>query len=151
KAVEYLHRRVALEDVVSAHLRAIDRAADIGFGRYIISATTPFTIEDAPLLRTDAPAVVSRRAPGWQAVFAARGWVMPACLDRVYVNDLARRQLGWTPAVDFGTILAEAAEGRPVQTPLSRLVGAKGYHPGGLVDGMYRTHPIGTAEVTNLS
>jgi UDP-glucose 4-epimerase len=42
KANELLYRRVDLDDVVSAHRRAMDRAADIGFGRYIVSATTPF-------------------------------------------------------------------------------------------------------------
>src|SRR5882724_85893 len=43
KANEFLYRRVAIEDVVNAHLLAIEKASSIGFGRYIISATTPFT------------------------------------------------------------------------------------------------------------
>ena len=47
KVNELLYRRVDLEDVVSAHQRALERAPEIGFGRYIISATTPFT-RDAP-------------------------------------------------------------------------------------------------------
>jgi len=38
-----LYRRVDLEDVVSAHLLAIEKAPSIGFDRYIISATTPYT------------------------------------------------------------------------------------------------------------
>jgi hypothetical protein len=38
----YLFRRVAIEDVVDAHLLAIDRASAISFKKYIISATTPF-------------------------------------------------------------------------------------------------------------
>ena len=42
KANEYLFRRVAIEDVVDAHLVAAERAPAIGFGKYIISATTPF-------------------------------------------------------------------------------------------------------------
>src|SRR5215813_6717820 len=46
KANEYLYRRVDLEDVVSAHLRALAQAPSIGFGRYIISATTPFLPDD---------------------------------------------------------------------------------------------------------
>lgn len=44
KANEYLYRRVDLEDVVSAHLIALERAPSIGFGRYIIGATTPFCL-----------------------------------------------------------------------------------------------------------
>ena len=42
KANEYLYRRVNLEDVANAHLLALEKAPSIGFGRYIISATTPF-------------------------------------------------------------------------------------------------------------
>ena len=59
KANEYLFRRVAIEDVVDAHLLAAERAPAIGFGKYIISATTPFLPEDCARLRVDAPAVVS--------------------------------------------------------------------------------------------
>src|SRR3954454_7539676 len=48
KVNELLYRRVDLEDAVSAHLLALERAPEIGFGRYIISATTPFRREDLP-------------------------------------------------------------------------------------------------------
>ena len=47
KANEFLFRRVAIEDVVDAHLLAAERAPAIGFGKYIVSATTPFRREDA--------------------------------------------------------------------------------------------------------
>src|SRR6201996_4862397 len=39
KVNEFLYRRADLEDMVSAHLCAMERAPQIGFGRYIISAT----------------------------------------------------------------------------------------------------------------
>src|SRR5262245_38059443 len=65
KANEYLYRRVELEDVVSAHLLALGQAPTIGFGRYIISATTPFQPDDLPDLRTSAPQVVAKRVPGY--------------------------------------------------------------------------------------
>ena len=42
QANEYLCRRVDLEDAAAAHLCAVERASDIGFARYIVSATTPF-------------------------------------------------------------------------------------------------------------
>jgi UDP-glucose 4-epimerase len=48
---ELLHRRVDLEDVVSAHLLAIGKAKGLGFRRYVISATTPFTRDDLAALR----------------------------------------------------------------------------------------------------
>jgi UDP-glucose 4-epimerase len=43
KVNELLYRRVDLEDAVRAHLDALERAPRIAFGRYIVSATTPFT------------------------------------------------------------------------------------------------------------
>ena len=74
RANEFLFRRVDLEDAVSAHLLAGKRAAAIGFGRYIVSATTPFLLEDLPGLRSNAPAVVRRRVPSYQAEYERRGW-----------------------------------------------------------------------------
>src|ERR1700750_756599 len=41
KVNELLYRRVDLEDAVAAHLAALERAPALGFGRFIISATTP--------------------------------------------------------------------------------------------------------------
>jgi nucleoside-diphosphate-sugar epimerase len=129
KANEYLFRRVAIEDVVEAHLLAAERAPSIGFGRYIVSATTPFLREDCPRLRVDAPAVVSLRAPGWKEEYARRGWRMFPSVDRVYDNALARRELGWRPKWDFGAVIRRLAETDDIRGPLARQVGAKGYHP----------------------
>jgi UDP-glucose 4-epimerase len=135
KVTEYLHRRVDVEDVVDAHLRALDRATALGFGRYIISATTPFLPADTAELRRDAPSVVSRRAPGWEAVYSQRGWRMPSSIDRVYDNARARADLGWRPRHDFASVIARLREGGEVQSELARAIGLKGYHgadhPGG--------------------
>src|SRR3954470_6746019 len=43
KVNELHYRRVDLEDVVSAHRLALERSPEIGFGRYIVTATTPFS------------------------------------------------------------------------------------------------------------
>src|SRR5215469_2958667 len=51
KANEFLYRRVDLEDVVAAHLLALEQAPRMGFARYIITATTPFQLDDLPELR----------------------------------------------------------------------------------------------------
>src|SRR6266850_2932142 len=58
KANEFLYRRADIEDIVSAHMLALQKAPGIGFGRYIISATTPFNPADLQQLRVDVPAVV---------------------------------------------------------------------------------------------
>lgn len=128
KTTEFLYRRVDIEDVVDAHLCALERARAIGFGRYIISATPPLRPEDAAELRRDAPAAVSRRVPGWEAVYARLGWRMMPSIDRVYDNARARAELGWRPRHDFSAVLARAAETGDIRSPLARAIGAKGYH-----------------------
>src|SRR5204862_2541535 len=105
KANEFLHRRVEIADVVEAHLLAMQRAPAIGFGRYIISATSPFQRDDLADLRIDAADVVKRRFPDYEAEYARRGWKMFPGIDRVYVNELARHDLGWKPRYDFGSVL----------------------------------------------
>ena len=132
KVNEFLHRRLDVEDVVSAHLCAIDRAPALGFGRYILSAATPLQPDDAALLRRDAPAAVSRRVPGWEAVYAQLGWRMTASIDRVYDSSRARAELGWQPRHDFASALARARDTGDYRSPLAREIGVKGYHPDGI-------------------
>ena len=128
KANEYLYRRVAIEDVVEAHLLAAERAPAIGFGKYIISATTPFKPEDCARLRLDAPAVASERVAGWEDEYARRGWRVVRSIDRVYDNALARRELGWRPKWDFNAVVARLRETGDIRGPLAREIGVKGYH-----------------------
>jgi UDP-glucose 4-epimerase len=129
KANEFLYRRADIADVVDAHLLAVDRAPAIGFGRYIVSATTPFTPADLPALRAGAPAVVRRLFPDQEAEYARRGWRMFGHIDRVYVNERARAELGWAPVYDFRHVLDLLKAGEDPRSPLARAVGAKGYHP----------------------
>jgi UDP-glucose 4-epimerase len=128
-ANEYLFRRGAIEDVVDAHLLAIERAPAIGFGKYIISATTPFEPDDCVRLRVDAPSVVSLRAPGWEEEYEKRGWRMLPSIDRVYDNALARRELGWRPKWDFSAIIDRLGKTGDIRGPLATQIGVKGYHP----------------------
>jgi nucleoside-diphosphate-sugar epimerase len=125
---ELLYRRADIEDVVDAHLLAVACAPRIGFGRYIISATTPFTTNDLLDLRRATPTVVRSHVPGFEPVFAARGWRMFASNDRVYVNDLARRELGWRPKYDFAYAIAQLRAGHDHRSELARTIGVKGYH-----------------------
>jgi len=128
KVNELLYRRADIEDVVDAHRRALERAPEIGFGRYVVSATPPFTRADLGELRADAPAVVRRLFPGYEAVYDERGWRMFASIDRVYDNARARRELGWSPRYDFGHALERLRAGEEPRSDLARAIGAKGYH-----------------------
>lgn len=137
KANEYLFRRVDLEDTVSAHLAALEKAPDIGFGRYIISATAPFSQADLPELRRDAPAVLAKIFPAFEAAYARRGWSMFPSIDRVYVNARARQDLSWQPRYDFARLLACLERNEDPRSPLARAVGAKGYHAETFEEGPY--------------
>ena len=140
KVNEFLYRRADLQDLVDAHMLAIDRAPQIGFGRYILSATTPFMPQDVFDLRVDAPAVVARRVPGYESEYARRGWRMVPRIDRVYVNARARRDLGWRPQYDFAHVLARLRADEDPRSPLAQTIGIKGYHSGAYADGRY---PVG--------
>jgi len=129
QANELLHRRVDLADVVDAHLLALEKAGSIGFGRYVISATTPFAPGDLALLRQNAPAVVHRLFPDCAALYAARRWTLPPDIDRVYVNHRAVAELGWRPRYDFRHALDCLGAGEDFRSPLARAVGSKGYYP----------------------
>ena len=137
KANEYLHRRVDVEDVVSAHLLAARQAPVLGFRRYIVSATTPFSTDDLADLRRDASSVVDRRGPHYAAEDARRGWAMVPRIDRVYVNARARQELGWRPRYDFAFAIERLAADQDFRSPLARLVGTKGYHAEAFAEGPY--------------
>jgi nucleoside-diphosphate-sugar epimerase len=137
KANEFLFRRVDIEDVVSAHVLAAERAPALGFRRYIVSATTPFSPEDLPDLRADAALAAARRVPGYEAEYARRGWKMVPGIDRVYVNERARNELGWQPRYDFKFIIDRLRAGDSMRSPLARLVGSKGYHAETFAEGTY--------------
>jgi len=128
KINELLFRRVDLDDVVNAHRLALSQAARIGFGRYIISATTPFGPDDCQALRADAPSVVRRLFPDYEGVYSPRDWTMLPSIDRVYVNSRARHDLGWSPRYDFRHAIDVLQAGGDPRSPLAIAVGAKGYH-----------------------
>ncbi|OQP56666.1 NAD-dependent epimerase [Niastella populi] len=137
KANEFLYRRVEIEDVVSAHLLAAQKARGIGFGTYIISATTPFTKADLADLRLHATEVVKRLVPEYVPVYDQLGWKMFPSLDRVYVNERARTELGWQPKYDFSYILEQMRTSNDLRSRLAVQVGVKGYHPEKFTDGPF--------------
>jgi UDP-glucose 4-epimerase len=137
KINEYLYRRLDLADAVDAHVLAAGRVPEIGFARYVVSATSPFERQHLVRLRTDAPAVVRSLFPDYEELYGQRGWRMLPGIDRVYVNDQARRDLGWEPRFDFRRALDCLRDGEDVFSPLAREVGSKGYHAQRFEDGPY--------------
>jgi nucleoside-diphosphate-sugar epimerase len=137
KVNEFLYRRVDLEDVVGAHVLAVEKAPLIGFARYVISATSPFRPDDLLDLRVNAPQVVRRLVPDYEEEYARRGWKMFPSIERVYVNERARRELCWQPRYDFRYVLDLLKSGVDPRSPLARLVGSKGYHAHRRANGPY--------------
>lgn len=138
KANEFLNRRVELEDVVTAHLCAAEKAGELGFGIYNISATSPFTPQDLVELHRHAPEVVAGYYPDFDSIYQRLGWRMFEHMDRVYVNTLAREELNWQPNFDFRAVLdaLKRTGGLPV-SGASQFVGSKGYHDEQFEDGPF--------------
>ncbi len=137
QANELLYRRVDIADVVDAHLLATEKAGNIGFGRYIVSATTPFAREDLAALHRDAATVVRRLFRECDALYGAHGWRLFPRIDRVYVNRRAVTELGWQPAYDFRHVLACLRDDNDFRSPLAREIGSKGYHTETFAEGPY--------------
>lgn len=137
KANEYLYRRVDIEDVVSAHLLALNHVNSIGFRKYVISSTSPFGKEDLMDLHIDAPKVVRKKYPEFEKVYAQKQWKMFPQIDRVYVNERARKELGWNPKYDFQHVLNCLRENKDFRSKLSFELGIKGYHKETFEEGPY--------------
>ena len=137
QANELLYRRLDIADAVSAHLLAVERGPERGFGRYIVSATTPFEPKHLAMLLRNAGSVVHAIYPDCAQLYASRGWRLFPEIDRVYVNDRARRELGWHPEFDFAHVLRSLRAGSDFRSSLAREVGAKFYHDTQFGDGPY--------------
>jgi UDP-glucose 4-epimerase len=143
KANEYLHRRIEVQDCINAHLRAAEKAREIGFGKYIISATTPFKQDREELisLRSDPAAVVRKRIPIFEKAYRDVGWKMADSITRVYDNSKARIDLDWAPKYDFEYICKSlifqkhfndnepaSEKSWDISSPRSLEIGRKYYH-----------------------
>lgn len=114
KANEFLNRRLTVKDCADAHVAALHRAPEIGFGTYIVSAPTPFARSDVAALRADAASVIDRVFPEARARYAERGWRLPSSIGRVYDASAIERDLGFRCRTDFAAILAVLGNGGPL-------------------------------------
>lgn len=115
-AVARLHRGIDARDVAEAHALALAQARP-GVRTYVLSGATPFQPADAVALKTDAAALIRQRVPELAAAFAARGWVLPARIDRVYDAGRAQRDLGWQPRHGWAEVLRQLDDESPEVLP----------------------------------
>ncbi|HEU0134673.1 MAG TPA: NAD(P)-dependent oxidoreductase, partial [Allosphingosinicella sp.] len=114
KANEFLNRRLTVEDAAEAHVAALARAPELGFGTFIVSAPPPFSPEDCEALAVDPEAVVERHFPQVRGLYSAAGWTLPTTIDRVYDPSAAEARLGFRCRTDFGSVLEALAAGGPL-------------------------------------
>ncbi|MBS0479900.1 MAG: NAD(P)-dependent oxidoreductase [Proteobacteria bacterium] len=105
KANEFLNRRLTVEDCAAAHVAALDKAPEVGFGLYVVSAPTPFSRTDLGELKVGAPEVIARYFPDAVQLYADRDWRLPRSIGRVYDAGLIERELGFRCRTDFAAIL----------------------------------------------
>jgi UDP-glucose 4-epimerase len=106
KANEFLFRRLTVEDAAEAHVVALEKAPQIGFDTFIVSAPTPFSPEDCRDLINDTPRVVERYFPDYRRLYARKGWTMFQSIDRVYDPSRICEKLGFVCRTGFAEVLA---------------------------------------------
>ena len=114
KANEFLNRRLTVEDAADAHVLALEKAPEVGFGTFILSAPPPFPRDEAEELIRDAPAVIARYFPDAAELYARAAWELPKHIDRVYDPSLAERLLGFRCRTDFASVLEALRNGSPL-------------------------------------
>jgi len=137
KANEFLNRRVDVQDIVNAHLLALEKVKEYGFRKYIISATPTFSKDDLMGLNKNAHSIVAGLFPNFEKVYKSRDWKMFPKIGRVYVNEKARQELNWEPKYNFEHVLNCIKESKDFFSPLARQIGSKGYHDEVFEEGPY--------------
>lgn len=103
-----LYRGVDLRDTARAHLLAAGATLK-PYSVFNISADSPFLKSDCQLLLTDPWKVIDQRATGLRRAFEERRWPLPQRIDRVYVIEKAKRELGYQPAYGATALLSRAS------------------------------------------
>lgn len=111
KANEFLGRRLTVQDAADAHVVALAKAPQIGFGTFILAAPTSFAPDEAEELLRDAPAVIARHFPDAPKLYARAGWTLPEHIDRIYDSRHAERVLGFRCRTDFAAVLEALRRG----------------------------------------
>lgn len=77
------------------------------FEIFNISSGSPFNKSETVLLKHSPKQVILQHYPQAEEVYQAKGWVFPQTIDRVYVCDKAKKQLGYDPQYTFAYLLQQ--------------------------------------------
>lgn len=130
KVLELAYRRCDIADIVDACRCAMSRARHIGWGKFIISAPSPFANDPQTLrlLNEQPQQAFAAVAPQVETVFEKKGWKFLARIDRVYDSSKTVRELGWNPQYTFARTVERVGKGEEWRSQLTFQVGKKGYH-----------------------
>ncbi|KAL2205929.1 UDP-glucose 4-epimerase/UDP-sulfoquinovose synthase [Sarocladium strictum] len=132
KVLELAYRRVDMADIVSACSLAMQKAVDIKWAKYIISAPPPFTNDTETLAALDRnpQEVFAAVEPNADAAFEGKGWKHLQRIDRVYDSSKAVKELGWKPEFTFKAAVEKLDKGEENtwRSELAMKIGKKGYH-----------------------
>ncbi|KAJ9151311.1 NAD dependent epimerase/dehydratase family protein [Pleurostoma richardsiae] len=130
KLCELTYRRVDIADVVQSCVCAMGKARELGWGKYIISAPSPFLRDEETLkgLDSDPGRIIRHLVPAAAEAFAKKGWKWLERIDRVYDSSKAMKELGWKPRYTFEASIARLCRGEDWKSELTAQVGKKGYH-----------------------
>lgn len=116
--------------MATAHFAAMEQAPRLGFDRFVISGSNPFTPDDRALLYTNPESVICSYFPEAHRIFEKKGYKFFPSMDRIYRSNLAMERLGWSPVYTFEKALESLDQDQPVGSELARMVGSKMYHNG---------------------
>lgn len=130
KVLELSYRRADIRDVVDSCVAAMEQARGIAWGRYVISAPSPFKNNQSMLQRLNLNAgdILREKSPKCITVFQNRDRKFLTSIDRVYDSTKAQRELGWIPKFTFEAALDKVDKKEEWRGELALKVGRRGYH-----------------------
>jgi UDP-glucose 4-epimerase len=106
KANHRLYRGLDERDGAEALRLALDHTFN-NFEVFNITSGSPFTEDELVLLKHSPAEVIKTHYPNIEQIYKAKNWVLPGSIDRVYVCNKAKQQLGYTPKYTFDYLLQQ--------------------------------------------
>ncbi len=107
-----MYRGLDIRDVALAHQLAINKDFNC-FEIFNISAQSIFGTSDLIDLRKNLLPLLENRCPKIIDFFSKHKWVLPDYIDRVYVIDKAKKQLGFQPIYNIDNMIEELNKNMP--------------------------------------
>ncbi len=105
-AINRMYRGLSVDDGATAHIMAM-KSNKPGYNLYNLSFDSPFQIRDLQGLMKDPKSVILKYYPGLEADFQKNNWEFPNLIDRVYVIEKIKSELGFMPQEDILTYLSQ--------------------------------------------